>query len=175
MFNVGDLILYGNTGVCEVTDTITQNVADTDQLYYVLKPLYQSCTISTPVNNAKVFMRPIISRAEADQLIDDIPSVPAEVYHNRVSSQLAGHYEESFQSHNCSDLIALTKSLYAKRQFVAEQKRKFSAIDERFMKRAEDLLFGEFAAALEIPKDQVLEYISSRIGSMESTVDAPAS
>ena len=39
-----------------------------------------------------------------------------------------------------------------------------SAIDERYMKRAEELLFGEFAAALGIAPSEVQDYIENRIG-----------
>ena len=44
------------------------------------------------------------------------------------------------------------------------QKKKFGAMDERYMKRAEDMLFGEFAVALGIDKNEVQAYISKRIG-----------
>jgi len=58
----------------------------------------------------------------------------------------------------------MTKSLYAKRCEAEREKRKFGAVDERFLKEAEELLFGELAAALEIEKSEVLDYITSRIG-----------
>jgi CarD family transcriptional regulator len=167
MYQIGDLILYGNTGVCRVSDIFVRRSSCTDggQLCYTLSPLYQDCMISTPVDSTKVFMRPIISREEAEALIDSIPSIRVSAYHNRVLRQLAEHYEEALRSHNCSDLIRLTMSLYDKRREVANEKKKFGAVDERFMKRAEDLLFGELGAALGIPRDEVPDYISSRIDS----------
>ena len=61
------------------------------------------------------------------------------------------------------DLVELTMSLYAKKKKTEAQKRKFGAIDERYMKRAEDLLFGELSAALEIPKGDVRQYIHDRL------------
>ena len=36
-------------------------------------------------------------------------------------------------------------------------------VDERFLKRAEELLFSELAVALGIEKDEVPGYISSRV------------
>ena len=165
MYQVGDLILYGSTGVCKVADITTQELAGKDkkQLFYVLEPLYQNCTIFTPVITTKIFMRPIISKDEAERLIDMIPAIRVEAYHNRDLNQLAEHYKASLSTHDCSDLIELSMSIYAKKQFVEQQKRKFGAVDEKFMKRAEDLLFGELAAALNIPKDQVPEYIAERV------------
>lgn len=167
MYEIGDLIHYGSTGVCRVTEINTRNLpgVNKNQLYYVLKPLYQECTISSPVDNQKVFMRPIISKEEAERLIDTIPTIKAEAYHSRVLRDLAEHYEAAFASHSCEDLIELTMSIYAKKKYLEQQKRKFGAVDERFMKRAEELLFGELAAALGIKKDEVQGYIHNRIGS----------
>ena len=54
-------------------------------------------------------------------------------------------------------------SIYAKKQDLEAHKRKVGALDQRFMKRAEDLLFGELAAALDIPREEVPGYIARRV------------
>ena len=166
MYEIGAIILYGNTGVCEVTEIGTKEMCASmkGQLYYTLSPLYKAGVIYTPVENSKVFMRPIISRDKALELIDNISAVDAEVFHSRVLSQLTAHYERLLSTHECGDLVALLVSLYEKRRLLIEQKRKFGAVDERFLRRAEELLFGELAAALEITKDDVPNYILTRTG-----------
>jgi CarD family transcriptional regulator len=164
MYKINDLIVYGKTGVCKITDiTIPKHISfDKDQLYYVLQPLYEDCVIYTPVNT-KVFMRPIISAEEADHLIDMIPTIQAEAYYNDRLQELTHHYEAAIKAHNCADLIELAMSIYAKKQIVEQQNRKFGQIDKKFMEQAEELLFGEFSLALGIPKDKVQEYIASRV------------
>ena len=161
MYQSGELILYGRTGVCRVEEITheKQHGSEEEQMYYVLKPLYQNCNITTPVDNTKVFSRPIISREEAERVIGVIPTVEPEVYHNRNLNQLREHYRSCMESFDCVDLVKLTMSLYRKKREAEDQKRKFGAVDERFMKEAEDLLFGELAAALEIPRDEVRGYI----------------
>jgi CarD family transcriptional regulator len=165
MYKVGDLIIYESTGVCRIDDitALDSKGAEHELLYYVLKPLYQNCTIFAPVNNNKVFMRPIITKTEAERLIDMIPSIRVEAYHNRAIKQLAEHYMESLKTHDCTDLIELCMSIYKKKQFVEQQKRKLGTVDEKFMRRAEELLFCELAAALNIDKDKVSDYIASRV------------
>ena len=76
MFETGDLIIYGNSGVCKVAQVGTPNVKAFDQtkLYYTLQPLYSTETIYTPVDT-DVFMRPVISRSQAEELIHQIPSI----------------------------------------------------------------------------------------------------
>jgi len=165
LYQVGDLIIYGNTGVCEVTDIMIKDLFGTDieGNFYVLRPLYQNCTISTPVNTTKVFMRPIISKDEAVRLIDSIPTIKAKQSNITDLRQLTEHYDSYFKTYDCADLIELSMSIYEKRQALKEQKRKFGAIDERYMKRAEDLLFGELSAALGICKDDLPDYIQARV------------
>ena len=74
MYNVGDLVFYGSTGVCRIVEIKKPNAVKEkeERLYYTLKPLYQECMISTPVDNDKVFMRPIITKEEAERIIDTI-------------------------------------------------------------------------------------------------------
>lgn len=165
MYKSGDLIYYAGTGVCRVAEITEQSFSGAAQgrLYYTLKPLYQDCVIHTPMDSDKVFTRPIISKEEAERLIDTIPGVRAEPYHSRTLNELSEHYQASLDMHDCAELIALTLSISAKKQAFVEQKRKIGAVDERFMKRAEELLFGEIAAALEIPIDEVTAYIASRV------------
>lgn len=171
MFSIGDLIIYGSTGVCEVTDITNSDITgeEQDRLFYTLTPLYQDCVISVPVNTTKIFMRPIISKDEAERLIDTIPTIKAEAFHSKVMRELTEHYEASINTHDCAELVELTMSIYAKKQYAEQQKRKFGAIDERFMKRAEELLFGELSAALNIPKDSVPDYIAERIGEFDES------
>lgn len=165
MYQIGDLILYGGTGVCRVLNITAQNAAvdQGEQLFYVLEPLYQSCTIFAPVHKTKVFMRPIISKDEAKRLIGTIPTLHVDAYHSRGTNELTMHYKGALNTHDCSALLELTMSIYAKRRQLEQQKRKLGAVDERFMKRGEDLLFGELSAALGIPRDQVPEYIAKSV------------
>ena len=80
MFQPGDLVVYGSTGVCRVEEITHPNMtgADRNKAYYLLKPLYQDGVIYTPAENSKVAMRPVISSEEAEELIDLIPTIQAE-------------------------------------------------------------------------------------------------
>ncbi|MEA4920328.1 MAG: CarD family transcriptional regulator [Clostridiaceae bacterium] len=165
MYKIGDLVVYGNNGVCKIIDIVMMKAVkkDVKQPFYVLALLHQKCTIFAPVNSTKVFMRPIISKTEAERLIDLIPTLRVEAYHNRALHELSEHYKASLSTHDCADLIELTLSIYAKKQSAELQKRKIGVVDEKFMKKAEDLLFSELSAALGISKDKVQEYIAERV------------
>jgi CarD family transcriptional regulator len=165
MYQIGQLVIYGGNGVCRVTgyEAPPYPHADKTQKYYRLEPLYQDGVIYTPVNT-RVFIRPVISRIEAEKLIDMIPTIHAKAHFDGSVTQLSTYYESFFKSHNCEDLVHLVMSIYAKKQYVESTRKKFGQMDEKFMKRAEFLLNSELAVALNIPKDDVYDYISSRVG-----------
>lgn len=160
MYQIGQYIVYGNTGVCRVEEIVEKPSLG---LYYVLKPVYESGTIYTPAEHPKVFMRPVISRSEAEQLIDQIPQVVAEPDRTRNLQELREHYRNAICSHSCADLIRLTMSIYRKKKEQESMGRRFGQVDERFMKQAENILFGEFAVALGITREEVPGYISTRL------------
>ena len=166
MFQPGELVFYGNTGVCRGEEVTRLNQAgpDRERLYYRLKPLQQDGIIYTPVeHNGKVTIRPVMTRAEAEDLTDRIPDLPAEAYHSATLQSLAQHYQEIVGTHSGQALLELMRSIYTKRAQAEANKRRLGMVDERFFKQAERLLYGELAAALGIPEDQVEDYITRRI------------
>lgn len=165
VYQTGDLILYGSTGVCRVTEVVSKRLSRTEpeKLYYILVPLYQAGTITTPVEGGKVFTRPVITREEALALIDGIPGIQVEAYHNQNLQQLENHYKKAMESHDCLDLLRLTMSTYRKKKEREEAKLKFGAVDRRYMERAENLLYGELAVALDIAREAVQTFISERL------------
>ena len=166
MYQVNELIMYGSTGVCKVKEVTKQDFGGdhADKLYYVLEPLYQSGVIYAPVDNERVFMRPVISENEAKELIESIPTIHTEIYKNSSMQQLTKHYQSILDTHGCKELLGLTKSIYMKKVEAVKHNRNLGQIDKNFMKRAEDLLYGEFAAALHISKDEVESYVHRLLG-----------
>ena len=160
MYKKGDLVVYGNTGVCKVKDV---SYGPDGELYYVLDPMYEECTIYAPVKG-KVFIRSIMTQDEALGLIDSIPGIKAEPYYNNRIQELSSHYKSIIDTHDCAELVSMLRSLHEKKIAAEKMNRKLGQVDERFMKRAEELLHGELAAVLGIEKDHVAGFIHRRIG-----------
>lgn len=173
MFSIGDKIVYGGTGVC-VVEKITQvQVPDAEapRSYYILRPLYQPGTIQTPVDNVKIPIRPVLTKAEAEELVDAMPGVRATMCMEKNLSALRNYYRDQMSSFECIDLVRMTKSIYAKKKDAESRQKKIGLTDEKFLHRAEDLLYGELAIALNIPKDSVSDYIADRLGGMEKITE----
>lgn len=161
-FSIGDLIIYGETGVCRIEDIVEKEFMGELRPCYKLQPLYQSCMIFTPADNEAVFMRPIITCEEANALIDSYKTVQPEECPQASPRELSERYDKIIKLHDCAELIKLSVSIRAKREALIEKKKKLSAVDERYLKRAEDLLFGELAAALDMEKHAMGGYIESK-------------
>lgn len=170
MFQTGDLVIYQNMGVCRIAD-VTVPSFDSAREYYLLEPLNARGTIFIPVD-ADVFIRPVISREEAERLIDTIPSIEAEAFGSTALKEITQHYSDALHTHECADLIELVMSIYDKKRVRAEQNQKFGTVDESYMKRAEELLYGEFAVALDMPKEDVRAYIEKRVKLLEKQQQA---
>lgn len=169
MFQKGDLIVYGNTGICRVEEVGTPESlpgADKEKLYYKLVPVRSASTIYTPVDT-RVFMRPAMTKEEADHLIDRIPEISEDSFECRDPRMLAEHYRTSLQTHECEDLIRLIKTVYRKSKKLVQSGKKPGKTDQQYRKRAEELLNEELSVALGIPFDEVPVYIEQRISALE--------
>lgn len=157
--------MYGGTGVCEVLDvaTIDYEGMPKDRLYYILHPYDKKAgKIFTPVDNNKTPMRSIISKEDARELIDSISSQGSLwIADERMREKC---YKECIKNSDCKELSQIIKTLYLRKQERVAQGKKITALDERYLKLAEDVLFSELSFSLEIPRDEIKEYIEERIG-----------
>ena len=111
MYEIGQLIVYGNEGVCRVEEIGTPKISGVDKHreYYTLAPIYREGKVFTPVDS-KVFMRPVITREEALALIDRIPQMTAQVYENSNLRFLNEHY--SMRLRECTEGLSCLKSRF---------------------------------------------------------------
>ena len=75
MFETGTYIICGQHGVCRVEDMgpLKLTEASKDRVYYTLSQVYsQGGVIYVPADSDKIIMRPVISRKEAEKLIDEM-------------------------------------------------------------------------------------------------------
>ncbi len=166
MFKQGDLIIYSNEGVCRVEEICPhKGLSGGEKLYYRLAPVYGSGFIFIPVDT-KVFMRSVITKEDAENLIAKIPEIKSAAIDTNNQKMLSEYYRSSFTSHKCEDLLQLIKTVYVKTQKLIINGKKPGQTDRRYMKRAEELLHGELAAALEIPFDDVGEYIEKKLSEL---------
>ncbi|HWR19096.1 MAG TPA: CarD family transcriptional regulator [Clostridia bacterium] len=167
MYNIGDHIIYGKTGICAVKDIGYQEIPGSSarRLYYTLKPIYAAGVIYTPVDNTSVFMRHAVNHDEAMTLIQQIPAIENTIDDTSdiTGKELPEYYKSLMASHDCTDLIKLIITVYAKKQQAEQDKKKIGQTDQNFMRNAEELLYGELSVALGIDKENVPSFIEQTI------------
>lgn len=164
MFQKGDYVVCGNNGICVVENVTTLNMTNIpkDSLYYILKPVYaESSKVYIPVNNHKAVIRPALTKKEVHDLIARIPSLELIWVENE--KQREHTYKECMRNNNCEDFVRIIKTLYLRKKDRQLKGQKVIGLDDRYLKMAEDLLYGELAVALGIEKKDVQAYITEGI------------
>ena len=164
MFNIGDLVVYGNIGVCTVESIgpSTLSGADKSKDYYSLVPYYSgNSKILTPCDNEKIVIRAIISREEAESLIAEAESITTITITDEKFREQT--YKDTIKGCDCREIFSLIKTIYERKQTRLAEGKKVTSSDEKYFNMAEDKLYGELAVVLGIEKTQVKEYIKERI------------
>ncbi|MGI6721638.1 MAG: CarD family transcriptional regulator [Anaerovoracaceae bacterium] len=165
MYKAGDMIVYGGTGVCKVVGVTIPDFAREhgNRKYYELEPIYERGTIYTPVDNDQISMRYVMEKEEADDIIEKIPQIKTEKFTEKSTQKLTEHYKARLREHSCEGLITVIRSAHEKMKEAKKANKKFGQIDKKYMKKAENLLYGELAVALDIEKEEVAGYIARKV------------
>ena len=160
MFAAGELVVYGGEGVCRVEGVGTPSLPGMDKtrLYYTLAPLYRSGQVMTPVDT-RVLMRPLLTGQEVQELIGELDQLPEEQAESHNTRAIKDLYHQVVASYDCKRLAGFIKGVCRRRSWAIHHGRKVSQMDERYLKRAEDALYGELGAVLGLPREDVPAYI----------------
>ena len=164
MFQRGEKVVCGSKGVCSVEDITTLNISGVDKLreYYILKPLYMAAsTVYVPVDTADEALRRVLTEEAANELIGRIPQIPLITISNE--KFLEQEYKNCLRTEQCDEWIRIIKTIWLRKQKRLEAGRKITAVDARYLKIAQDCVYGELAVALSMPREAVEEYITSQL------------
>lgn len=164
MFEVGDYIVYGNNGVCEVKKVgpIDSLNVSGNKLYYTLSPFYiRESLIYTPVDNENVVMRPVLTEEEAMLLIDDINNI-GELSLTEENKK-ENEYKDIIKNCNCRELIKMIKTISIRKKQKDAEGKKLTGSDSKYIQIAEEHLYGELAISLDMDKDDVKKFIAKRV------------
>ncbi len=148
MYQIGELVQYGTSGVCRVEE-IVQGVPglQKDTECYLLIPVNKKEEkIYTPVDNDKVKMRRILSGEEAKELMGKASQIEGPSILNE--KQCENIYREELYSVDCYRWLGLLKTLYARRAARVAIGKKITATDERYLKNVEERIKEELGLVL---------------------------
>lgn len=164
MFEIGEYVIYGQNGICEVAEITSLNMSgiDKEQRYYVLHPrTNKGSTIYCPIDNTKIVLRAVLKEEEAWELIDTIPKID-QLW---VSSEKLreNEYKQAIRSCEPKEWIKIIKTLYLRKKERIAIGKKITATDDKYLRMAEDYLYGELALAIGKEKSEMEGIITDRV------------
>ena len=168
MFCVGDYIVYGVSGICRVVDISPSPYNKNDaRTFYHLVPVNSptASNIYTPVDNAFVPMRPLMTREDIEKLIEQMPDietlpVPAE-------KQRRDIYRAALGSLDPVGYVRVIKTVKERREQLCAARKHFPITDLEYGRLARHLLCSECALVMGVSEADADAYLLSSLGEAE--------
>jgi len=151
MYHVGEYIVHPGQGVCKVDE-----IVDQPQETYMLLPVgtRHPMRISFPVAS-EGRLRPVLSKAEAEELIDEYPQMDVDGFTERSAALEEEHFKNQIRRGTCRDSVRVVKTFRRRIAEVRSRNKKPPVAYERILKQASERSLSELAIALDITPDDV--------------------
>ena len=163
MFEVGELVVYGNKGVFKVEAIgVLDGMFQSGKEYYTLRSVRSSSQmVYIPVQSEKSPLRKVITKEQSLDLLERLPGLgQLEIKNEKLREQT---YRESMDKHECEEWMKVLKTLYNRMQERRLRGKRATSMDERYMQVAKKCLLEEFAVAMSISTDEVEQVIKKKI------------
>jgi len=156
MFSINDYVMHRIYGVLQIIGNEEMQFDGAINTYYVCKAVFgkeKGMTLKIPMNRSE-HLKPLITKEEADKIIKKINTFDMSWIPD--SKHRINKYDELLLAGNIQDLCAALNELYVHKNLI-----KYTTKDKEFIEKAEKIVLGQFAIALNIPYDSVKDYIAS--------------
>ena len=167
MFQIGEVVSYGATGLCTIEDVKTMSLSKAGtnkQEYYIMRPLASpTCITYVPTTNEMLTskIRRIYTAEQIDQMICAARGQTLTwIEDTRRRSDCFG---QIMSGGNTDELLKLIGCLYLEKKARSAAGKKISVTDEKMLNAAERIVREEFAYVLQIDQNQVSSYIAEKM------------
>lgn len=164
MLNLGEMVMYGTTGVCIVEKFEERKIGREVKSYYVLKPVAQaSATVFLPADNEKLLLkaREVLTADEVRAIIGEVLNEPDIWVESDGERKL--RFSEIISSGDRKAFLLLFRTLYNRQKFLSDKGKRLHLSDERFFKESQRLVNDEFSIALSISLDDIGRFIKKEL------------
>ena len=158
MFQVGDAVSYGTSGVCTIAEKKRLRLAGQMCECFVLRPVYDgTMKICVPCNSQVLLdrMRPLPSKEELLALLQE--PVPE---HNPDPEVRRACYRETLQNGDRHALLRMIRDIYTERRRRHAVGKQLSGYEDAALREAQQILHSEFAYTMGIDPREVPEFIA---------------
>lgn len=151
MYKAGEYIVHPGQGVCRVEGVVSEPMEA-----YRLLPigLHHPTFIRFPLANSDK-LRPVLSRDEAVELIEEYPSMQVDNYTDRSNALEEEHFKQKIRQGTCRDSVRIVKTFRLRIAETRARNKKPPVAYERILKQASQRSLEELSVALEMPVDDV--------------------
>lgn len=171
MFALGDTVVYRHH-VCTVA-ALRENYFENKD-YWELRTLFDgSLKLFVSVEEAEYpALRKVMTKDEAIVLIDSIADADTIDEENLrrdagtptlLERKVKEEYERHLKTFAPEELVPIMKSVHERTVRREKQGRRITATDKKYFELAENVLFDELSVSLDMPRDEVRDYVVARV------------
>ena len=164
MFDVGQVVVYSATGVCEIEKIEEKSFGSFSSKYYILKPLMQkAATIFVPTENSALTekIHNILTKQDFEEIFKTVAK--RKPVRPETEAERREGFSEVISKGDRENLILIVYDLRLMQKEQVEGGRRLHIADERLMNSAENLLSEEIAYVYGIPKEEALDFVKQKI------------
>ncbi len=152
MYKSGDVVIY-RRDVCKIKEVKEKHFFNKD--YYVMNPIDDdTLIIDVPVDTS--YLRDVITRSEAEDLIAKIPFIDIIEATDR---DIEYEYKRLLAENTLENLVKIIKTTYIRNQERLNQKKRIGEKDEYYLQQAERRLYNELSVSLNLSFDKTKKYV----------------
>ena len=146
--------------VCKVKEIKNNKINGND--YYTLIPIDdESLTINVPVDNKLGYLRGVMTKDDATNLINNIPNIePVKDINDKYIERT---YKDLLSSGTKEDLVKIIKTTYLRNDDRLKSNKKISEKDSNYFSQAEKYLYNEISVALGMRFDETRDYVIKKV------------
>ena len=158
-YKIGDYVLYGFSGSCQVVEIGSLPFGGPDKIYYSLKPVYDArSTIYVPVSREDEIARKVITKKEAEEILKIVTSdAPDEHIFEKDTC------EQVLKSGDNVEVSKVIKQLRILRKENRKNHKGLNISEERILRDAERIFFSEIATAFDMTMEDTMAEFSAKL------------
>ena len=164
MLRIGDQVLYGVHGVCNIIAVERKKIGAKTAEYYVLEPTDQASTrfyVPTQNETAVAKLRPILTRQELNDML--CSADVRDTVWIEDESQRKQLYSSLITGGDRAALVGMVHAIHKHKSRQAAAGRKIHLCDENFLRDAQRILGAEFSIVLNISDHEVGKYVQDML------------
>ncbi len=165
MFELNDVLVYGNNGICRIADIRKERFTATkEEMYYILSPVFgKQSKLYVPMQNIKLVekLRPVMYKDDLTSMLSAAKQVNVkwnsddrirdEEFHSTVAKGLS------------TELLVLIKNILFHKIELKDKIKKLHASDERMLALSEKIAGEEFAYVMGMDVSEAVAFLENEL------------